>query len=100
MTKFDQDSYQAERLRQTEVFGAALNAALDECVRSTEKPILNAVLGAVVDLEIKLLASIPDGPTRKAVRKSMDKLLRTGLRDALRDPSSIKAKMIQIGGQS
>ncbi len=94
------EDYKREEQRQATIMAEAMKAAMDECAKGFETPMLNACAGALLGLEIELLASIKDGRSRKALMKTMEAQLRNGVREAVSKPSRFHVETVVIGGNN
>tara|TARA_R110002110_G_scaffold37601_1_gene124010 strand:- start:6404 stop:6697 length:294 start_codon:yes stop_codon:yes gene_type:complete len=93
------EDYKAEEQRQATALANAMKLAMDESAKGFETPMLNACAGALVGLQIELLASIGDGRARKAMQTTMERELKRGLIEAVRNPNRAISQVMVLGGK-
>jgi hypothetical protein len=71
----DMPKFKTELDRQTQILTDAINEAIMNAAEQFSVPMMNALAGALVTVQGRMLSSVPAGPTRKALRNSMENAL-------------------------
>ena len=68
----DVAKFKAEQDRQTQLLVDAISEAINKAAEQFPVPMMNALASALVTVQGRILASVPAGPARKALRKAME----------------------------
>lgn len=96
----DHQKYKDEQRRQTNIICEAMTDAMTNCHKQFEAPMINAVIGALVGIEVTILSSISDGRARKAMIETMEKERRIALRHALKKTKTMNIETVVLGGNN
>lgn len=96
----DLDAWKAEEQRQSQLFSAAMQKAIDaaaaDLIAGGKPPIMNALAGAFVSVEAGFLAGLSDPRSVKAFRAAMDKARPRALAQA-RERNTSRATAVIVG---
>jgi hypothetical protein len=94
-------AWQAEERAQAQRLGDIIQKAIQDdglaIAAEGRAPMLNAVAGALVNVEAAMLAAIPDPRNRKALRQAMERARPRALAEAMTRDNG-KVQVITIGG--
>ncbi|MDX1170214.1 hypothetical protein GOL87_25125 [Sinorhizobium medicae] len=76
-------AWKAEEERQAQILATAIDAAIQETAKQFDAPIMNALCGALVNVQAAVLSSVADPHNRKELRKAMERALPRALAEAI-----------------
>lgn len=89
--------WKTEEARQAQILANAIQQAIMTAGNEFEKPMLNAVFGALITCVGTSLAAVPDPHIRKQIIKAMDEALPRAITAALAKAPKA-AEVVVIGG--